>query len=173
MIEDPDAAPRQEIRAAIRRLVTGAGGSMIRRPLLADRPDGPGTEEPEPLAGIRAAASLQFQADQALRRSVKTAREEGLDWAAVGEVLFPGEPDPEEERSKAVRAFDRFASTYEAWHEPPTFTWTCRTCTKFISDYGPEAGGHPADVQRGHAVGCAQLAEAVAAYDAMWEEEEE
>lgn len=161
-----------EIRNAVRRLVIGAGGSMIRRPMFRDRPEWDSTvEEPEPLAGIRAAASLQFEAGQALAQAARYAREDGLTWDQIGGVLYPADPLPDED-SKAIRAFDHFASSYDAF-DSPTFSWTCPDCGKHVSDHGPESGDHPADVERGHTTDCARLAQAVAAWDARWEEEDD
>ena len=163
---------RAEISNAVRRLVTGAGGTMVRRPMFPGRPDRDSTiEEPEPLAGIRAAASLQFEAGKAIARSARSAREDGLTWQQIGEALYPAEPQPDDE-PKSVRAFRRLGLAYDQF-QSPTFTWTCPDCLKHISDHGPEAGGHPADVERGHACDCARLAQAVADYDAQWEEDEE
>jgi hypothetical protein len=161
-----------EIRNAVRRLVVGAGGSMIRRRMFPDRPDLDSTvEEPEPLGGIRAAASLQFEAGQALARAARYAREDGTSWEQIGEVLYPAGLRPDEE-SKAVRAFRQIAPSRDPF-QAPSFSWTCGTCGKHVSDHGPESVGHPADAERGHTTGCARLAKAVADYDAQWEEEDE
>lgn len=174
MIDDVTAAARQAIRNGVRRLVTESGGQMIRRPMFPGRLDlDSTTEEPEPLAGIRAAASLQFEAGRALARAARYAREDGKSWQEIGEVLYLAKPDPFDEESKAVRAFRRLSVSCN--HDPfqsPTFTWTCPDCGKHVSDHGPEAG-HPADAERGHTASCTRLAQAVADYDAMWEEVEE
>jgi hypothetical protein len=154
-----------EIRSAVRRLVTDAGGQMIRRQLFRDFE----AEEPEPLAGIRAAASLQFEAGQAVARSARYAREDGLSWEQIGEALYPAKPEPGDER-KSVRAFNRLAYTYETFRSP-SFTWSCPACGKRVTDYGPDSGMHPSEAEEGHAESCTRLAAAVAEFDAYWEDE--
>ncbi len=55
--------------------------------------------------------------------------------------------------------------------DPPdaaVFWWTCPGCGQTITDRGPVTGGHPQDAEQGHGEGCAQLATAVAAWDADW-----
>lgn len=163
---------RGEIRAAVRRMVINAGGEMILRPVFRDRPDlgSSAFTEPEPLAGIRAAASLQFEAGQAISSAARDAREDGLSWDQIGQALSPAEP-AEDEEPRAVRAFDRLATSYSEW-ESPTFTWTCPACLKRISDYGPEADGHPTEIERGHSDDCTRIAEAIGVYEAWWEDDE-
>jgi hypothetical protein len=159
-----------EAFAAVRRLVTSSGGRMVRRPMFRDRHDPERTvEEPEPLAGIRAAAALEHEARQVLAGCARYAREDGLSWEQIGEALLaapaPGEP------SRAVAAFDRLAWSYDQW-QAPTFTWTCPSCLRQVLDHGPEAGGHPSETEEGHADGCARLAAAIDAWNAQWEDDE-
>lgn len=162
---------RREIQAAVRRTVTSAGGTMIQRQIFPGRPDLTSTfEEPEPLAGIRAAASLQFEAGQAISRAARYAREDGLTWQQIGEALYPAKPDRDDE-PKSIRAFNRLAPAVYAF-DSPTFGWNCPDCGGRVSDYGPEAG-HPADAERGHADDCKRLAQTVAEWDARWEEDDE
>lgn len=159
-----------EIRNAVRRLVTRAGGRMISRPVLRDRPDRDWTiAEPEPLAAIRAAADLEFEAGQAITRAARYAREDGLTWEQIGEALYPADPEPGGD-SRAMRAFARLGSAYDSF-EAATFTWTCPACHGRVRDYGPETGCHPTEDERGHACDCERLAQAVADYDAQWEED--
>jgi hypothetical protein len=157
-----------EIRLAVRRMVTESGGQMIRR-----REPGYSLEweEPEPLAGIRAAAGLQFEAGQAIARAARFAREDGLTWEQIGEALYPGKRGPDGDRPKSVRAFSQLASAYDIGWESPSFSWTCQACGKRVSDYGPDGGTHPSDTEQGHAESCTRLAAAVAEYMAQWEDE--
>ena len=165
------ADARSEAREAVRRLVTESGGGMIRRRMFRDRPSGDWTkDEPEPLAGIRAALSLEYAAREAAANSARYAREDGLSWAEIGEAFFPADPPPDA-HSKAHAAFDRLSWAYDRW-QAPSFTWTCPACLQLISDHGPETGMHPSEDEEGHAEGCARLAAAVAAWKAHWEDDE-
>lgn len=160
-----------EIRRSVERLVIRAGGQTVKRQVLRDDPGCDfEVEDPEPVAAIRAAASLRFAAGQELSRAARYAREDGRTWQEIGEALFPAEPVPDDD-PKSVRAFRELGWAYSDY-DSPAFGWTCPDCRKRISDHGPGAG-HPADAERGHAAGCGRLARAVDAYDQQWEEDEE
>lgn len=60
-------------------------------------------------------------------------------------------------RTRAARRYGR------------SFTWTCQSCDKAISDRGLISG--PADNEHGHAGNCPRLAAAIARWDARWETE--
>lgn len=162
--------PRGEARAAVRRLVVAAGGQMTSRPMFRDRPDYDWQrEEPEPLAGIQAAVTLEHEARQAVAECARYAREDGLTWEQVGEALFPGAL-PRGAESKAEAAFEHLSWVYDLWQNR-LFTWTCPSCLQLVSDHGPASGGDPSEAEEGHADGCGRLAAAVAAWHARWEDE--
>jgi hypothetical protein len=160
-VNDHQFRIRTEARNAIARLVKDAGGQMVPRPLMRSEPGGPTAQEPEPLAGITAAAALEREARRRCLDSIRYAREDGLTWREIGLALsFTADPGP------AVRAYE-YANPgpeYAGW-----FTWSCPACGKLIRDHGPETG--PRDAEEGHAEGCTRLAGAVRAWDAQWEED--
>jgi len=152
---------RTEVRAVIARLVQEAGAQMTARPVIRSEPDGPGTPEPEPLAGITAAVAAERAARQCCLESVRYAREDGLGWEQVGAALgFTGQ-------GAGSRAY-AYACPGGSWGD--WLSWTCPACRAIVRDHGPEAGS-PADAEQGHADGCARLAATIAARDARWEDE--
>jgi hypothetical protein len=164
------ADARGEIRTALHRLVAESGGQMVRRPVFRDRPSADWMrDEPEPLAGIRAAVALEHEARRAIAESARYAREDGISWEQIGETLIPAHPRVEGS-SRAEAAFARLSWSYDQW-QSPSFNWTCPACLQLIRDYGPGIGGHPSEIEEGHAESCERLAATVAAWNAQREDE--
>lgn len=139
---------RQVIAAAVRRLT------------------GSGTGEPAPLDGLRAALAVQAEANAAAARYARAAREAGLSWEQIGQVVYPGAA-PEGAVSKAEAAFARFASQYDQF-TAPSFTYTCPACAGLIRDRGPGLGEHPADNEPGHKSNCTRLAALASEWEKQW-----
>lgn len=156
---------RREITAAARRLVTTAGGRLVRRPVLRDDPVFGTREEPEPLAGMTAAVALKHAAVQAISDFAKAAREDGISWEELG-VALGCEADPATGTTVGEAGFRAVAAGRGPW-DHKVFYWRCWACGQHITDYGPEAG-HPTDTEEGHAGGCKRLAAEVAAWTARW-----
>lgn len=158
---------RELIRIAIHTACREAGVKITPRPVIASEPSGPSVPEPEPLAALAAARSLERAARDAWRQHAKAAREDGRTWADIGEALgYADDPQPGM-TSVAEHAFAALASDLG---RGPSFGWTCPACLQTVLDYGPEMG-HAEDAERGHAEGCARLAESARAYGAQWEDE--
>lgn len=119
----------------------------------------------EPLAGIRAARSLERAALRVTGDYIRLAREDGLDWREIGAALGL-EPD---DGDLAMAAWE-YASGPRYRMDPLYFYFTCPGCGQAVRDYGPH-GGHPEDCEQGHAEDCTRMAEAVRAYKAQWEDE--
>lgn len=166
---DLNTTAREMARHAVITLARASGAAIGPRTLPGARP---GTDfdlfdEPEPLAAMSATRHLTRAARQLEAQYVKWARQDGHSWARIGEALGYTD-DPDAGIRAAPAAFEHVAPARSGYDD--TFGWTCMSCRKVIIDHGPEAG-HPADAERGHADGCERFAEAVAAYDAQWEDE--
>jgi hypothetical protein len=161
---------RELIRTAVFTLVRKSGGQITRRPVITDPAYAGWTEnEAEPLAGIAAAKHLEWAAARTVRKHAKNAREDGLSWQQIGEAIGLADDPQSGMTSIAEHAFQRLASDLGSGS---SFGFTCGTCGKVIIDYGPEMG-HPEDAERGHAEGCARMAEAIRAYRAGWDDDGE
>jgi hypothetical protein len=157
---------RDLIRTAVFTLVREAGAPVTSRPLIASEPDGIQVPEPESLAAITAARHLEWAARDAVRRHVKSAREDGRGWHAIGEALgFADDPQPGM-TSIAEHAFAVVASDLGMGC---SFGWTCPDCLNTVIDYGPELPPH--DAEHGHAEGCERFAATVRAWNEQWEDE--
>jgi hypothetical protein len=144
-------------RNLIRNDITILGAAVVRRPVIHGDPGSGTRAEPEPLAGIRAAAALRHAASRAAADCTRYAREDGKTWAEIGEAMGTG-PDPD-------AAFLAVASRLG---RGPSFAWTCGSCGQTVLDYGPEAGLH--DSEQGHGDGCERFAAMIEAWDAAWKE---
>jgi hypothetical protein len=164
---DTTSNARALIRGAVFTLVRESGGQIAQRPVITGEP-GWTANEAEPLAGITAAKHLEWAAAKAVRDHARRAREDGLTWGRIAGALGC-KGDPGYGVSPAEEAFRQLASDLGSG---PSFGFTCGTCLKTVIDHGPECG-HPEDCERGHAEGCTRLAEAVRAYRAQWDDDEE
>jgi hypothetical protein len=128
------------------------------------------TRYAEPLAAIGASLTMEGFARQVKHQSAKRAREAGITWLAIGEVI-KGEltGDDLDGYTLAVRAYEYFTGPPDIWHQP-IFSWTCPACGQHVSDRGPYEG-NPLDNEQGHAEDCTSLAAEVTAWDARWADE--
>jgi hypothetical protein len=165
---------RQEVLAAVQRIVRDTGGQFVTRPLVSGEPDGPTTRDAEPLAGLRTARAAELAARGLARRYVRAAREDGHSWTVIGAALSlpsggyvgAGETIAEAAfRYAAGPADSHWTRTYG-----PSVTWRCPACGGLVSDHGPASGPH--DDEPGHNDGCQRLAAAIAAWEASWADEE-
>jgi hypothetical protein len=165
------APDRWQVRAVTRRavleLVKRSGGTTVSRLRVRSDPGAGSTDEPEPLAGIRAARAVEQEARRLCRdECIRYAREDGLTWTAIGEALGYRDDPPDDPR--ADRAFRYAVPAYDSgdW-----FTWTCPSCAALVRDHGPY--GSPAETEEGHAGGCQRLAAAMEAWEAQWDEDDD
>src|SRR5215472_7220666 len=165
---------RQEVLAAVQRIVRDTGGPFVTRPLVSGEPDGPSTRDAEPLAGLRTARAAELAARGLARRYVRAAREDGHSWAVIGAALgLPSGGDVGAGETIAEAAFRYAAGPADShWNRTygPSVTWRCPACGGLISDRGPVSG--PYDDEPGHNAACQRLAAAVAAWETSWAGEE-
>jgi hypothetical protein len=150
-VTTPDSA--YDFHRAVRSTVLAAAGGSI-------------DVRPEPLAGIRAARSLEHAAARVAAGYIRLAREDGQDWRAIGEALGLAPDDGD----IATAAWEHAAGPRYRM-DPLYFGWTCPACAQRVRDYGPY-GGHPEDAEQNHAKGCTRMAEAVRVYMAQFEEDD-
>ena len=167
---DINQRARQAADATVLRLARDDGAEIRTRPIY--RGAGITVSYAEPAAGLRAARSLEIAATRQARDYVRHAREEGMTWGHIGNLLGLSPDLAAKEGYDAGRAaFDYAAGTTDGrpgWSYEQSFRWTCPSCEKTVTDRGPEAG-RPEDAEPGHSPGCALLAARSAAYDAEWE----
>lgn len=161
------AAARREVLA----LARDAGAQTITRP--AFRGSHAHVRDIEPLAGMRAARNLEIGARQTAHDYIRTAREAGHTWHDIGAAmrLQPGGDAQQAGHTLAEAAYTYAAGspdTETARRYGRSFTWRCPSCDQAISDQGLCSG--PADDEHGHDAGCRQLAAAIAAWNAGWDE---
>jgi hypothetical protein len=166
---------RQEVHAAIQRIVLHTGGHIVTRPIVSSEPDGPATRDAEPLAGLGAARAAELAARGLGRRYVRAAREDGHSWTVIGAALrLPSGGDVGAGETIAEAAFRYAAGPPDShWNRTygPSVTWRCPACRGLVRDRGPVSG--PRDDEPGHAGPCQRLTAAVAAGEASWAELEQ
>lgn len=119
----------------------------------------------EPLAGIRASATLANTAMRIKREYVGRGRGDGCTWHEIGEALRLAEgEDAKRGYDLGVAAFEYMAGEPCIWQQP-AFGWRCGSCGAYITDRGPYES-HPEDNEQGHAEACARFAAEVAAWQA-------
>ena len=156
---------RHETGTAVRRLARARGGKFTGRPLVRSDPDSPQVSEPEPLAGIAAAVSVEREARRIALEYVRYAREDGLSWREIAAALgLAGETHGMTDDGPAVRAFRYAAPARGGW-----FPWSCPSCRQQVRDHGPELAPH--DAEQGHAEGCERFAATLAEWDRQWGDE--
>lgn len=110
-----------------------------------------------PLAGLRAARSIELAARSAVLGYVRACRERGVSWHEIGAAAGLSSAG-DSGLTVAGRAFTLATGPLRhAWSRD--FAWTCRTCGELVTDHGP--GRSPGEQEDGHAPGCQQLAAAV------------
>ena len=127
------------------------------------RPIGGGLEISGPtdyLAGIRAARKVGYAAETVARDYARHARGEGRTWAQVAEVLGITSAESDD---PAADAFLWVAPTPSMPLDTISASWECLACGARVRDVGPY-GGHPDDVEDGHAQGCTRHDDEVRAY---------
>jgi len=165
---------RQEVLAAVQRIVRDTGGQLVTRPLVSGEPDGPVTRDAEPLAGLRTARTAELAARGLARRYARAAREDGHTWTVIGAALgLPSGGDAAAGETIAAAAFGYAAGPPNShWNRTygPSVTWRCPACGGLVSDRGPVSG--PCDDEPGHNAGCQRLTAAAAAWETSWADEE-
>lgn len=172
--QGPDDAARDEgrsaIRSAILRMARAAGAQLHERPIWRDSSST--VQEPDPAAGIRFALMLRGAADNEVGQYIRRAREAGLNWRQVGEILNPALWAAQDDADLAAMAFEYVTgAAHRSPYETLSFGWDCAACGRTVSDRGPYEA-HPADNEHGHAEDCSRLIAAVAAHYAQWADEE-
>jgi len=158
-------------RSSILRIAQEQGAQVGERPIW------PGAQSTmryaEPVAGIRAAITLQYAAQRAVRDYVRLAREDRASWQQIGEALGLAADGEREGYDLAVAAYEHAAGKPDPWHQPG-FGWTCADCGRSIADRGPY-DSHPEDNEHGHGDACPRMTALTAAWQAerdTWEAEE-
>ncbi len=164
---------RQTARREAFRLARDTGAPIIERPMYS-RDKEPTVRDVEPLAGARAARDLESAAEGAARDYIRQAREAGHGWDQIGHALGlqPGGDQDGATPADAAYTYAAGRPDTEAPWRPRSFGWTCRSCDQNITDRGLIQG--PGDDELGHSENCAQLAAAVAEWDAeaaIWDAE--
>ena len=165
-LEEAAATACREVRQSVIRLAAANGAEIREKPLW------PGAHSvvryAEPLAGIRAGIVVSSAAQRAVRDYLARAREDGVPWLEIGRALGL-ETGVREPYDVAVAAFERAAGESIRGLRP-SFGFTCGSCGQHISDLGPYEAA-PDNTEEGHAEDCTQMAEAVRAYRAQWEDD--
>jgi hypothetical protein len=153
-----------EAPAAVLRIAAAAGSSItdVPRWRLSDET----YQRADPALGLRAAQRLAVAVRDEVDDYIRRCRGSGIGWHEVGRLLLLHTEAVAEKRPLATLAYD-FASGRRGgpWGNPTAVMWPCSTCGNTIHDAGPAAGS-PRDAEHGHADGCAQLAAAIADWDA-------
>src|SRR5215471_15737188 len=161
-------AARDTARRDAFQLARSTGASTVMRPMSRGENE-PTVRDVEPLAGARAARDLELAAKGTARDYIRHAREAGHGWQRIGEALgVSPNADADQTGMTVAEAAYTYAAgspyTDTAARYGRSFTWTCPSCDRAVSDRGQIAG--PADDEQGHAGGCSRLAEAIAAWNA-------
>lgn len=157
-----------QVRAQIRCLaVEGFGAREVAVPIGGSSLTRSGVDDA--LAGLGAARLMQRVAEAAIADYAVEARTAGRTWTEIGAALgITGEDWP---GAVAERAFDRIACGGGDGWSRSSVRWACQGCGQQITDTGPFTS-HPADIESGHADGCARYAADVAAWaeQAGWDD---
>jgi hypothetical protein len=151
---------------AVTGMVTESGGQLAPRPVLRGREDLGTIQDAGPADGLAAARALEISARLKVQRYIRAAREEGMGWKRIGELLNLGPQADRQDITVAEAAFDLAAGPRDShWSLTygRTFRWSCASCGKDVDDEGPESW--PGDFRRGHGKGCRRLAAEVRAYN--------
>jgi hypothetical protein len=159
------SAARDHARQATLAQVRAAGADIVARPMFADDPSSLIVRDAVPADGMRA---IELAARAGARDYIKRARQEGVSWHEIGDIL--GLEAPEERASTIADAAFNYAAgpatSRCALAYDRSFPWTCPTCRGVVRDAGPCSG--PADDEPGHRTDCKRLAADVAAWLAQW-----
>ena len=98
-----------------------------------ERPVWPGafstTRYAEPLAGIRAAQTVQRTAERVADDYVRHARVEGIGWREIGEALGLAEDGERTGYALAVAAYEQVTGEPDVLRDP-SFYYTCPACER-------------------------------------------
>jgi len=156
---------RSAVSRTIFEAVRDAGGPIVDR-LISDRhPDWGTTRDVTPADGLMAAQAIVGSARRELNGYIRQAREHGISWRKIGDLLGLADDAKAQDVSAADLAFDLAAGPRNdcSWSER-YMLWRCRDCAELINDYGPEA--YPEPGRNSHAPGCKRLAVERRAYTA-------
>jgi hypothetical protein len=151
---------------AVTGMVTEGGGQLVPRPVFRGREDLGTVRDAGPADGLAAARALEIAARLKVQGYIRDAREEGMGWKRIGELLNLQREAERQDITVADAAFDLAAGPRDsnwAMTYGRTFRWDCASCGQKIDDEGPESW--PGDFRHGHGTGCRRLAAEVRAYN--------
>ncbi len=164
------------VRTSIRRTATTLGAQFTEQPIFAGARS---TETvPDAATGLRAASLVRKQAVGAEHRAITTARGADMDWADIAEVLgLDGDTHHDKARAAYAYAIGPRPTSGD-WQEERQWRdrrvhWRCGSCDGYITDEGPDAGGHPVDVEAGHTDSCTRHQSDIAAYEADLDDDDD
>lgn len=155
-----------EVRRAVRKVAERQSpGSFTNKPLYKGDPWP--NRVPTATAQLQALVTLRGHLDNAIYFAAREARGEGTTWKELAQLLDITDSDGV---SAAEAAWDSLVeSSRPGGHNwgltRPYFGYTCVSCQKSITDYGPFES-HPEDNERGHAEDCARFRAELAAWRA-------
>ncbi|HUZ53111.1 MAG TPA: hypothetical protein VMU94_11360 [Streptosporangiaceae bacterium] len=155
-----------QVRRAVLEWVRQTGAEIIRRPVIRGRDDCGALDDAGPVDGLVAARAIELQARKSVRDYCCDAREAGMGWKKIGELLNLELEAERQDISVAEAAYDIAAGPCDShWAQTygRSFLWTCGSCGAVIGDEGPERW--PGDFRRGHGKGCRRLAAEIRAYN--------
>ena len=138
--------------------VRNAGGQLIDRPVSIRHPDWGTLKDASAADGLVAARAIELAAHGKVRDYIRAAREDGLSWRKIGELLNLQAEAKALEVPVADLAFDVAAGPRDSdysWRER-SFSWRCRDCGELLGDFGPDV--YPEPERGGHKSGCRRLA---------------
>ncbi len=148
---------RNAVSRVVFEAVRDTGGQFIDRLISERHPDWGTLTDATAADGLVAARAIELEASRKVREYIRAAREDGLSWRKIGELLNLQELARLQEVPVADLAYDIAAGPRDsdyAWRER-SFTWRCPACRELISDYGPAA--YPEPGRGGHLPGCKRL----------------
>jgi hypothetical protein len=173
-IEGEKIAQEAERQAgpAVVRIAQAAESAVTDEPKWRDSPET--VQRADPALGLRAARRLGEAVRREIGEYIQACRGHGIGWQEVGVLLALQSEAAATATPLAVVAFEyAIGKRDQPWATPAdALMWTCATCGQTVHDGGPGAGS-PAEAEQGHARGCAQLAAAVADWDANWTQEQD
>jgi hypothetical protein len=140
-----DRAAIPWVSRAILESVREIGGEIVQRPAIPGRDEFGTIPVANPADGLVAAQAIEQHATATLRRYMRDAREAGMGWRKIGELL---------ELDRAAR------------HEDTTVAEAA--CGADVEDEGPQTW--PTDFRHGHVKGCQRLAAEVRELNRAWRE---
>jgi hypothetical protein len=162
---------RNFARQAVHGVAREMGAQASSRPMFRHDPASLAVHDFDPAAGMRAARDVELAARREALGYIKTGRQDGMTWNAIGTALGITAGGYRAAEGVAEAAFDYAAgdpSSDYARTYGRSFPWTCPACLGVVSDRGPCSGPH--DDEPGHKPGCGRLAADVAAWEARWAE---